>query len=445
MSDSRYHELVKAAEECAGLMSIGIDPNAALTKVAEDHVLNDREVTLVSHAVNNSKQLAHLQETDGEDREGVFPVTNADEVIAERHRSGTLDKNTKARTEQPEAHEIGGRIDKTAAAQSRYDDGYYRQEESDSLSLLKTAWDLNPVDRPRAEKELPMAVLGAYKHAIDEGRAKYAAAREQAHTLLDQVMAAFRQPGCPKFASVETAARRLGVEQDLLDLAYTLGRLEHFGETRGEVKTAGVTYLDPATGALVQKILDVQNFLKEAAAADAAVQVLQDRRHAVSVKLSKTAEESSDGGSKKKKKDDEGKYPFSAKVELKPFDMGQAEQTVSAMGLGADPVQTATTIFDQQAPEPAGVAQIEQEVSQDMQNIDTRARLQSVMSDKYISGADLPDIIDAYNQAMSVNPRFGEAELVAYMRQALATNNAMPLDLLVRASKSHTSGVGESA
>jgi hypothetical protein len=80
-----------------------------------------------------------------------------------------------------------------------------------------------------------------------------------------------------------------------------------------------------------------------------------------------------------------------------------------------------------------------------MQNIDTRARLQSVMSDKYISGADLPDIIDAYNQAMSVNPRFGEAELVAYMRQALATNNAMPLDLLVRASKSHTSGVGESA
>jgi len=61
MSDERHEHLLKSAEETVGLMNIGIDPNAALAKVAEDKNLNDHEVDVVAHAVNNSKQLAYLQ------------------------------------------------------------------------------------------------------------------------------------------------------------------------------------------------------------------------------------------------------------------------------------------------------------------------------------------------------------------------------------------------
>jgi hypothetical protein len=81
MPDSRHDELIKAASECIDLMNMDISPNTALKKVAEDFGMNDKEVVLVSHAVNNSKQLAHLQSADKEDKGSPFPLTNAQAVI----------------------------------------------------------------------------------------------------------------------------------------------------------------------------------------------------------------------------------------------------------------------------------------------------------------------------------------------------------------------------
>jgi len=49
-------------------------------------------------------------------------------------------------------------------------------------------------------------------------------------------------------------------------------------------------------------------------------------------------------------------------------------------------------------------------------------------------------VVDSYNRAMSVNPRFGEAELTSYIRSDLATEGGVPLDLQLRATKSHFSG-----
>ncbi len=55
------------------------------------------------------------------------------------------------------------------------------------------------------------------------------------------------------------------------------------------------------------------------------------------------------------------------------------------------------------------------------------------MEDEYIGGHSIPEVIEAYNAAMSVNPNFGRAELVSYIRQHLATQGAVPLDLQLRA------------
>lgn len=83
MGPRRHAILIKAAEACVDGMNDGAAPNAALRKAAQEFDLNAKEVALVSHAVNNSRTLSHLANSEAEAKADPFPLTNADEVTQE--------------------------------------------------------------------------------------------------------------------------------------------------------------------------------------------------------------------------------------------------------------------------------------------------------------------------------------------------------------------------
>jgi hypothetical protein len=124
--------------------------------------------------------------------------------------------------------------------------------------------------------------------------------------------------------------------------------------------------------------------------------------------------------------------------------VGEALSTApqDILGLGADPNATVMDAAGLSKPEGFEVnPSLDKTMRQDLANVDARGRLETLMQDNYISGHPLPEVIDAYNAAMSVNPQFGQAELTSYMRQHLASKGAVPLDLQVRASGGHRTHV----
>ena len=91
--------------KCIDLMNIGSEPNSALRHVKKAFELNDNEVTLVSHAVNNSKQLSHLQNSDSKDKDKPFPLTSAEQVTGANSKADmdVSSDQSKAKEEQPRA------------------------------------------------------------------------------------------------------------------------------------------------------------------------------------------------------------------------------------------------------------------------------------------------------------------------------------------------------
>lgn len=443
MSDERHDQLLKAAEDTVGMMNIGVEPHAALAKVAEDSQMNAHEVEVVAHAVNNSRQLAHLQNSQGDDREKEFPVidpknvrshgdtqpaTNADASTGTRY--GTPDTpgdNVEAKNEALDADEIHEELQKAASA-TYVESGDYRLQPTtpDYAGQLREGWGLGrdssytPYEDPN-----PFAKISNYQLGIEEARLRYQQNVDGCLAAMQKVADGMRLMDAPEWADVERTALKLGAERSTLDLVFNSCDIEKFGAQRCDPheKLAEVIRPSPRVFELATYCVRADTLWKEAADVAAAGGVLHQQQAEAEAAL----------------------FPKEAGDANTP--LGVQANVSASLGELAEPIEKAPEEFTGLNPENiqqalgGGVAQGGDgrpfrpgyDLRQEMRNTDTRHTLEGLMEDDFIGGHSVPEVVDAYNDAMSVNPNFGHAELVSYMRQHLATGGGVPLDLQIRA------------
>jgi hypothetical protein len=422
MTDDRMSHLMKVAEECIGLINVDINPNTALKKLAEDNLLTDKEVELVSHAVNNSRQLALYESADSDNKDSPFVLTNAELVNADRYGKASEDSaSAEQDQDEPDAVGIADKLQKEASA-SFVDTGDYRRRNTHSIDTeaLRGAFGVTKMEKVAYSSLNVIHPSQAYDVGIDEARTRAAGSREKAFDLIKKAGLSFRNLVGPSFAEFEKVAEASDVPADLINIVYDSADLGRYGVPRAKqgVKTARV-YTSREILGLVEMVKEAAQALDDCASALAAKSVLESHR----AELVKNAS------------------PFSADLQFSP--KGLDEEVRSApnayLGLGEDPHSTLMDMAGETKPEgydPS--ATLDRSTSQEVKNFDTQAELKSLMNDDYIGGYSAPEVIDAYNAAKSVNPNFGQAQLVSYMRQHLATGGGVPLELQVRAGRTAT-------
>jgi len=440
MDDRRHGQLIKAAEQCIDLMNIGIDPNAALRKVAKDNGMTDKEVYLVSHAVNNSKQLAHLQTAKAEDKEKPFPLTNAEEALgaASPAQLDTISEHSEQDAEQPDAIGIIQNLKKDAAAHTYEDRGSYRrvevsdEEKAEKVASLREDWGVTKTATADGDFVNPYDSLSEAKFAISRMSEEAMQFRDAACDVLDKIASAFCVSDGPSFAEFEKAAGTNGITQELIDLIYDLGPAG-LEQARAQEKTAsGRMFVSP----------EVYKLVKSAENADELWQASADRE-AVKAHLQKIV------------RSEEAKIAGILPEELEGLESideavgdakSKAEGAGGFLGLGENPVESISQVSHVPSTvksEPAKIDDLGHSTRQQILNSSARSKIENLLQDPYVGKHEIPEVIDAYNQAMSVNPGFGDAEVLAYARQHLGSRGAVPLDLMIRAAGSHKPVKGE--
>lgn len=424
MSDRRHADLVKAAEECIDLMNIGAEPNAALRQVKKAFDMNDNEVVLVSHAVNNSKQLAHLQ-NGGENKGAPFPLTDAGTTAGANSDADldTLADDTKSEEGQPDAVEIADRVKKEALASSYDVSRSYRKAAADTVDMVATlqaAWGKPGADMDVTDLSNPYDSVNELKIAAEQARTESVRYRDQACANLDKVAAAFTVSGGPSFAVFEKAAAAQGVTAELLEIIYDLGPAA-LEQPRNMDKTASDRLYVSA---------EIMDLLKLAEAADAQWQQSADYEAARAHLASRIwSEEVKIAGG-----------PMDIVSELSGSSDGAGDATRGLLPLDPTNIADLTKVTPPSQDDIAGA--IGYKTQQQLQNSRARTQVESLMQDEFVGKHAVPEVVEAYNRAISVNPAFGDAEVTAFVRQDLASKGAVPLDMMVRASNAHQKGTG---
>jgi hypothetical protein len=242
---------------------------------------------------------------------------------------------------------------------------------------------------------------------------------------LDGLNRTFRSPSAPKFALFEQAARHSGVDPAFIDLVYNAGDLDVLNVKRAS------TWIEPGEIMDVpREIMDalgsidrIVSFTKTAGEALADVELLRAKYAA---------------GDERGGKGGKGGFDVKlAPLEVEPQTLSDAGQSV--LGLSETPAADAQAFLGSAPPETGGserrglMDMLPGASRQMVSESGEQLRLKRLMQDKYIGGHSLPDVVDAYNAALAVNPNFGDAELVSYVRQHLGTKGGVPLDLQIRA------------
>ncbi len=493
LSDARHAELMKAAEETIGLMNLpGIDPDAALTKVAADHGMNDNEVELVAHAVNNSSQLAHLQDSRPEDREKPFPLidsekvkstldqqpaTNADQFTGSRY--GTQEERPETALLDAEkgrdAIQIKDQLDKKSSF-------IPKRQEPDYEAVLRAGWGLS--QQKVAAAQVPQytdpnaraRILTKLSHAIEELRTLASGARTKCAHTLDAIAVEVRKFDAPKWSHVEKIAWVNGVEPAFLDLCHNRAEPDRWGsgERADFTKVAHPRriYATDREQALAAQIIDAHRLFKQSADHLAAMKLLQEKQAALSPPpttmnlVGETTQLPSQAATGQPVAGDlqdaadilpkpdttqlQGETPQSEMAEADELEPAGTKIAAGGIITNVDPgtigkslqdvpqqffatPETLTDAFGE-AGEAGNIQSIlGQDVRQNLHNVRTQDRLQELMQDEVIGSYSIPDVVDAFNQALSVNPNFGHAELVSYIRHHLATQGGVGLDLQIRA------------
>lgn len=440
MGDARHNELIKAAEEVIGLSNIGVDGHAALRKIAEDNDMNDHEVKLVAHVVNNSKQLAHIQMADPDERENPFPLidpdkvrenqptTNADAETGDRYGDPPIPSSFAEQGDQPDAVDIQKELSK-AAAGSYVETGDYRirADAEDHADVFRQSLGLHTekvasTELPQALPTNPFQILSHYRIGCEEARYKEAKAKLECGQVLDALDDGFRRIGAPSFERIEKIAAALDVCDDTLDLVWDHVQGEARGERRlqpNEKTAAERLEITAEERRLAGLCVRADTLWKEAANAQAAA-----------IQLERECDRAEDGLMREK----HAQAETGPKILLDPGSIGRAIGDAPSDYLPpSDVIEQALGDPGEQRQEFTERSLLPQSVRQDLKNVSSRAALERLMGDEYISGYSWPEVVDAYNSAMSVNPEFGRAELMSYVRQHLASQGAVPLDLQIRA------------
>lgn len=429
MSDARQDALIKCAERTIELMNAGVHPNAALLKVAKDEQLNDKEVVLVSAAVNNSKAVSQLVNAEKpEDKEKPFLLTNAEVVNQNLYEAEpTVGKGEK---------QLAAENKKEAAARSNIEDGYYLDDSEPASATNLDAFFGVDTARPQAKVAaltvsddlkidvtsglFARAKLAAVKRAAGEASEAATAAQDAANVAYGKVATLMRRADAPRWNEVEKIARVLGVSDDGLDYIFNLAKLASFGHTRDNTKVAGVVECTRAVKDVADLALQAESFDKRAAACLDVVNHLLGEHDRAEAKLA------ADAGA------EEAVNHVSTEIGELPDKLTGAafhnSKAVDLLGAATDSAGEAPQ-FDANHP-PLGAG-----TRQEAANIGGRTAIEKMMADDFIGHHPVTDVVAAFNRASSANPNLGEAELHALVKQDLASGGNVPLDTLSRVAK----------
>lgn len=395
MPDARHEELMKAASETIDMCVMSVEPDAALRKVAVDYQMRPNEVDLVSHAVNNALAYEHIKEASSEaDRIGVFPLTDAESV-----KSDVFGKQQTKVASAPGAPDIRGEHKKLAAASYFVEDNYAAPTIVDPMAILEAAWavDKSAGELPKLASN-PFAGLDRLEKKAQELATDIAAANDRIYHRLDQIKQAFASVAPPDFELFKTACALEGVSQEGLDLvAAVVG-----GEGMAKAASSDVV-VDPR----MLHLVDCATSIEKAAASIAELQQ----------QLSQTQAE--------------------LQEKTAAGFMQQAGAVVSEL-----PEQTLGESFDDNVrniagdtPDDAGPYSPRSSLGSELQTSATRGLFNEVAADRYLSGYGTDELRDAFNAGVEAGFGDSRPKLVSYMRQYLASEGNVPLDLMLRATQ----------
>lgn len=422
MSPERHEKLMKTAENCLGLVDIGVSPTEALSKLAADEGLNEHEVDLVTRAVNTARQLSHIQASAPGEKETAIelvdaeavksslqPLTNGnaakDDAIA---GTDTLSQSAFDSMKQPDALDIFENL-KTASAE----DFRRRKAAPQFTELSKTASSLH---------ETPAKEIFAYKLAaldvqLSEARTREFGARSECEGLITKLAYELNKTAAPSFADVRAVAEAMGVSEGILNLVqHGAGVSEGRGTLR---KHASGKLISPENvHRLAELCVKVAAAINTASDIHAAIEVLEARRDSLDARFRKQAGWLPSVSVSAK---DPGEMFSSA---LGAFDSDDEKVNASdILGRGGQ-----GKTYDDDLEDVVMHAGLRQSV----ENKKRRVELQTLMMDPYISKHEPQLVIDAYNEGVAQYPDISETELKSFMRQYLSTEGAMPMDLMVK-------------
>lgn len=402
MPEARQEQLMKAASAVIDMIDMTVDPNAALKKVAMDNELQPKEIDLVSHAVNNAVAYDHVKTVSEDARGEPFMLTNAETVKSELYPE-TVQDVPDTDEHQPDAVEIGSKVQKTAsagpvrkaAAASYYvEDRYLAPAAADHAAQLKTAWAA-----PRAE-ELPRFQRDPYefesraRSQLDEYSMKIAAAEDGVFDMLDKIRDVFAPIVSPDYSLFKAAAAAEGVSDQVLELVDRVS-----GKTASDY-----------TGelAICEKIASA---IEYAQMADSLIDAAGTFK-AASDKLAAETQEK-----------------LAATIYGAVGDLVSSGAEIAG---GGTQEQLQNMLLDAM-----GGNREKSEVSLDdskfIERSRTRELLNNVREDRYLAGYPLSEVKDAFNAGLSAGFGDSKPKLVSYMRQYLASDGNIPMDLMLKA------------
>lgn len=458
MSSQREEHLTKCAEQVIELMNVGVEPNAALKKIAVDEELTDKEVSLVSHSVNNAKTVAWLQAVKPEDKDKPFPLTNAELVNKDLYEAYPVlpSERDKDKKDRDEGADDDMAAKKVAALKTHIEtrnfmdipDVFSTTYEKDTYApgVEKVAVELTEdgsysvktsVDRFGRTGEGPVTEvdivpkLARLKDVAEEARVRSTQAQELVMKTAEEVVTELSRSGASTFGFIQKSASH--VSSEVFDLVWGLTNFESIGQTRtvGQRKVAGLTRADVA---IVGKLMVIDEQVKVAGEYSAIHEHMSDEYDTLTkaVKLARFAKQAGEV------KGSLGKghiASFAAEAANLPADM-----------LGSDyDRESAVNMLGSVGGSTGDAPEYEQGVlnsqdRQNIQNLNSRKEVEELMNDEYASKHPVQDVLAAYNRARAANPRLGRPQMVSIVRHDLASGGQVPLDTLLRASKATQPG-----
>lgn len=400
MSDTRQENLLKAASEVIDMVTMTVDPDAALRKVAKAYDMKPKEIDLVSHAVNNALAYEHIHEADEHARSGPFPLTNAETVRSSLYPD-------KVQEVEPISECLP--LAKNAES-SYYVDDYLSQPEADYDSVLSQAWFVEKVanDRPTLAAD-PFAFERRARHEIDELSIKIAQTQDGIMHELDNLRFTFRRVDAPDFDRIKTAAVMLGANTATIEaIADSVGR-------DGSVKVASGDFeVDQREHELAQTIAGICKVAEDLAEMSVTRDELIERCEA------KIAQSFIGAAS-----DAVGRLP----EDLTGTQADFSEQMRDAFTQVSEPKEK--PVLDR-----SGFIQASR----------TRELFNQAAEDKFLRGyANTADFRDAFDSAVAAGFGSSRPLLISYMRNYLASDGNIPMDIMVKArdKKSRPEGDAE--
>jgi hypothetical protein len=385
MSKADEARVTTALEKAIGMTNLGMHPNDALHKVAEEGKFAPPVIQRMAEAYNVSRTLAHMKNASGADRAKEFPIANAANVVERMYPERVISPAEKA-------------------AAALKPSSYARNEEINFLrtspARIPLAKSARPADYPRDEAE---RIRSLCDRRLGLQRKASALASDYRNTIyafmhtIDKAAAYFRRIGREPFETVE---RKIAGEfgkagQDYMGLVHVASKLtEKRAEFSGDppqlvCDTAREPYKTIAQG--IKLARDVAVAATKAAEAEFEVEEIT-KAAGLAPRVVEPTPMLLDGTL-------EGSHRPFEKNALLPGSLmtGALGGALGAAGLGSGDPDAARRKAEMEVYDPIHEAQL--------RSVQTQAMLNDFVSnDPIISGYDAPEVLSAYNQLAQLAP-----------------------------------------